>query len=75
VDPDWAARWADVTMPVVVISGDQTFPGLPEAADAVAAAIPQAERRVLAGQGHGPAPEAIAPALAEFLKAVPTSAV
>jgi pimeloyl-ACP methyl ester carboxylesterase len=74
-DPDWAARWAGVTRPTIVYSGDQTFPGLPEAADAVAAAIPQATRRVLPGQGHGPAPEAIAPVLVEFLQTVPTAAV
>jgi pimeloyl-ACP methyl ester carboxylesterase len=74
-DPDWQARWAGVTVPTVVYSGDQTFPGLPDAADAVAAAIPQASRRVLAGQGHGPAPEAIAPELVEFLRTVPTAAV
>ena len=74
-DPDWEARWAEVTMPTIVYSGDQTFPGLPEAADAVAAAIPQASRRVLAGQGHGPAPEAMAPVLVEFLKTLPTAAV
>jgi pimeloyl-ACP methyl ester carboxylesterase len=70
-DPDWRARWAGVTVPTVVYSGDQTFPGLPEAADAVAAAIPQASRQVLHGQGHGPAPEAIAPVLVEFLRTVP----
>ena len=54
-------------MPTIVCSGDQTFPGLPEAADAVAAAPPNASRRILAGQGHRPAPEAIVPVLVEFL--------
>ncbi|MFI7534053.1 alpha/beta fold hydrolase [Streptosporangium sp. NPDC049376] len=68
VDPDWAGRWSSVTVPTVVYSGDQTFPGLPEAADAVAAALPNATRRVLPGQGHGPAPEAITPVLLEFLR-------
>ena len=67
-DPDWPARWARVTVPTVVYSGDQTFPWLPEAADAVAAALPNAHRRVLAGQGHGPAPEAIVPELVSFLR-------
>src|SRR5215207_5582794 len=51
-DPDWRARWASVTVPTVVYSGDRTFPGLPEAADAVAAALSNAQRRVLAGQDH-----------------------
>ncbi|MEV7011179.1 alpha/beta hydrolase [Streptosporangium sp. NPDC051022] len=68
VDPDWAGRWASITVPAIVYSGDQTFPGMPEAADAVAAALPGATRRVLPGQGHGPAPEALAPVLLEFLR-------
>jgi pimeloyl-ACP methyl ester carboxylesterase len=67
-DPDWRARWAQVTVPTVVYSGDQTFPGLPEAADAVAAALSNAQRRVLAGQDHGPAPEVIVPELVRFLR-------
>ncbi len=69
-DPDWRARWARVTVPTVVYSGDRTFPGLPEAADAVAAALPNAQRRVLAGQDHGPAPEVIVPELVSFLRSV-----
>jgi pimeloyl-ACP methyl ester carboxylesterase len=68
LDPDWRGRWADITVPAIVYSGDQTFPGMPEAADAVAAALPNAIRRVLPGQDHGPAPEAIVPALLEFLQ-------
>jgi pimeloyl-ACP methyl ester carboxylesterase len=67
-DPDWRARWARVTVPTVVYSGDRTFPGLPEAADAVAAALPNARRRVLAGQDHGPAPEVIVPELVTFMR-------
>jgi pimeloyl-ACP methyl ester carboxylesterase len=70
IDPDWSARWATVAVPTIVYSGAETFPGLPEAADAVAAALPKADRRILPGQGHGPAPEAIVPALAEFLRSV-----
>jgi pimeloyl-ACP methyl ester carboxylesterase len=68
LDPDWRARWATVTAPTIVCSGDQSFPGLAEAADAVAAALPNASRRTLAGQGHRPAPEAIVPVLVEFLR-------
>jgi hypothetical protein len=55
-------------VPAIVYSGDQTFPGMPEAADAVAAALPNVIRRVLPGQDHGPAPEASVPALLEFLQ-------
>jgi pimeloyl-ACP methyl ester carboxylesterase len=68
VDPDWRRRWAGITVPVVVYSGDRTFPGLPEAADAVAAALPAAERRVLAGQDHGPTADALVPELTDFLR-------
>jgi pimeloyl-ACP methyl ester carboxylesterase len=68
IDPDWRRRWAAVTMPAIVCSGGQTFPGMPEAADAVAAALPNASRRILPGQGHRPAPEAMVPVLLEFLK-------
>ena len=67
VDPDWRRRWAAVTMPAIVLSGDQTFPGMPEAADAVAGALPNASRRILPGQGHRPAPDALVPVLLEFL--------
>jgi pimeloyl-ACP methyl ester carboxylesterase len=65
---DWRRRWAGITVPTVVYSGDRTFPGLPEAADAVAAALPSADRYVLAGQDHGPTVEALVPPLAGFLR-------
>jgi hypothetical protein len=39
-----------------------------QAADAVAAALPAGQRRILPGQGHGPLPDAIAPPLLEFLR-------
>ncbi|MEV0144878.1 MULTISPECIES: alpha/beta hydrolase [unclassified Nonomuraea] len=68
VDPDWAGRWSSITVPTIVYSGDQTFPGMPEAADAVAAALPHATRRILPGQGHGPTPDAIVPVLLDFLR-------
>jgi pimeloyl-ACP methyl ester carboxylesterase len=68
VDPDWRERWAAVTVPAIVCSCDRTFPGMPEAADAVAAALPNASRRTLPGQGHRPVPEAMVPVLLDFLK-------
>jgi pimeloyl-ACP methyl ester carboxylesterase len=68
MDPDWRRRWAAVTVPALVCSGDQTSPGMREAADAVAAALPNASRRILPGQGHRPAPEALVPVLVEFLR-------
>ena len=68
VDPDWRRRWAGVTVPALVCSGDQSFPGMIEAADAVAAALPSATRRMVPGQGHRPAPDAIVPVLVGFLR-------
>jgi pimeloyl-ACP methyl ester carboxylesterase len=68
VDPNWRKRWAEVTMPVLVCSGDQSFPGMAKAADAVAAALPNATRLTLPGQGHRPVPDAIVPVLAGFLR-------
>ena len=68
VDPDWKSRWDKVTVPTVVFSGDQTFPGMPQAADATAAALSNATRRVLTGEGHGPSTEGILPPLLEFLR-------
>ena len=59
--PD-AASSADV--PTVVLDGGTT-PWLSAAADAVAAAMPDARRRTLPGQQHNVEPEAIAPALAD----------
>ena len=67
-DPDWARRWAEVTVPAIVFSGDATMPGLPQAADTVAAALPNATRRVLTGEGHGPSTAGIIPPLVEFLR-------
>lgn len=67
VDPDWRGRWAGVTVPALVCSGDQS-PAMIEAADEVAAALPNATRRTLPGQGHRPAADAIVPVLAGFLR-------
>jgi pimeloyl-ACP methyl ester carboxylesterase len=61
-------RWRNATMPVLVVSGDRSFPFMPAAADAVAKALPNATRKVLAGQDHGPKPDVFAPVLRAFLK-------
>jgi len=70
VDPDWRSRWWAITVPTMVYSGEKTFPGLADAADAVASDLPRASRRILPGQGHRPAPEAIGPVLLEFLRSL-----
>jgi len=61
-------RMATVTVPALVIDGGET-PWLSHAAQEVADALPNAQRRTLKGQPHNVAPEALAPALVEFFKA------
>jgi len=68
-DHQFPRRWSKVTMPALVINGDATFPFIAASVEAVAKALPNATRRTLAGQGHGPAPEVIGPVLAEFIGA------
>ena len=58
-------RVASVTVPTLVIDGGQT-PWLSHAAQAVADALPNAQRRTLQGQPHNVAPEAMALVLVEF---------
>jgi pimeloyl-ACP methyl ester carboxylesterase len=55
---------ASANVPTVVLDSGTT-PWLTSSADAVAAALPNAQRRTLAGQQHNVEPDAIAPALAE----------
>ena len=61
------ARWQNVRQPVLILNGDASFPFMPSAADAVAAELPNATRKTLAGQDHGPKPGVMAPVLREFL--------
>ncbi|HEX6557500.1 MAG TPA: alpha/beta hydrolase [Ktedonobacteraceae bacterium] len=56
-----------VSVPTLVIDGGET-PRLSHAAQAVADALPHAQRRTLAGQPHNVDPEALAPVLVEFFK-------
>jgi pimeloyl-ACP methyl ester carboxylesterase len=58
---------ARIKVPTLVIDGGQST-WLSASADAVASAIPNAQRRTLAGQQHNVDPTAIAPALIEFFK-------
>jgi len=61
------ARVASVTVPTLVIDGGQT-PWLSHAAQAVASALPNSQRRTLSGQPHNVEASAIAPVLVEFFK-------
>jgi pimeloyl-ACP methyl ester carboxylesterase len=59
-------QWASVSTPTLIIDGGASFPFLHASADAIAAVLPHAERRTLPGQGHGAAPDVLAPVLVEF---------
>jgi pimeloyl-ACP methyl ester carboxylesterase len=56
------------TTPTLVLDGGQV-PPFSAGADALAQALPHAERRTLDGQQHNVAPDAIAPVLAEYFAA------
>src|SRR5262249_281849 len=61
-----AGRWAQVAVPTLALDGGAGPTHMPPGAEAVGNALPNAQRRTLEGQDHGPAPEVLAPALAEF---------
>lgn len=58
-----------VTIPALVMAGDASYPFMLETAAALAKAIPHAQHRILEGQTHEVAPEALAPVLIEFFTA------
>jgi pimeloyl-ACP methyl ester carboxylesterase len=69
-------RLATIRQPVLVLTGDERPPGaarwvmaLDEAGDAIATAIPGAERETLVGQGHVADPDAVAARLIGFFRA------
>ncbi len=55
-----------VTVPTLVIDGGSSLPWMSETAQALADAIPDAQRRTLEGQTHNVAAEAITTVLVEF---------
>jgi pimeloyl-ACP methyl ester carboxylesterase len=60
------ARWSSLKTPTLVADGDAGMPWMRPAADALAAALPNARRVTLAGQDHGVEPEAISPVIRDF---------
>ena len=65
-------RWVSVTVPTLVMDGT-TMMGredfhmfMRHGADELAKVLPNAQRRTLEGQDHGPAPEVLAPVLKAF---------
>jgi pimeloyl-ACP methyl ester carboxylesterase len=71
-----SARFAKITRPTLVATGGASLDGfvggdgdfLAQAAAAIAASIPQAERLTIAGQTHVVDPKALAPVLERFLR-------
>jgi hypothetical protein len=61
-----ADRLATITLPTLVLNGSDSPAWMGNAGSAVAAAVPGAVRRVLEGQAHNVAPEALVPELLEF---------
>jgi pimeloyl-ACP methyl ester carboxylesterase len=59
-------RAAAVEAPTLALAGGESFPFMREAARKLAEAIPDARARLLEGQTHAVAPEALAPVLGEF---------
>jgi pimeloyl-ACP methyl ester carboxylesterase len=64
-----AERAANVSVPTLVMDGSQSFPFMHTTAQALADAIPNAQRLTLEGQTHEVDSEALAPVLIEFFKA------
>jgi pimeloyl-ACP methyl ester carboxylesterase len=64
-----AEPWNRITVPVLVMDGGASPTHMRTGTDALAARIPNAERKTLAGQGHGPADDVLAPVLVEFFTA------
>jgi pimeloyl-ACP methyl ester carboxylesterase len=57
---------ASVKVPTLVIAGGADFPWMRQTAETLAAALPDGQVRILAGQGHDVDPGVLAPVLTEF---------
>jgi pimeloyl-ACP methyl ester carboxylesterase len=64
--PRLSERWQSITTPTFVINGAASPQWMHASAQALAEILPNARRRTLEGQDHGPAPEVLAPVLEEF---------
>ncbi|GHO44840.1 alpha/beta fold hydrolase [Ktedonospora formicarum] len=65
-NPSSLKKWASVTIPTLVMDGEASHPHLHQGARELANILPNARRRTLTGQGHGPANEILGPILQEF---------
>jgi pimeloyl-ACP methyl ester carboxylesterase len=66
LSPEWIAQMSAITAPTLVMGGGASPAWLRHAARSAAEGIPGAQFRLLEGQTHGVAAEAIAPALETF---------
>ena len=66
-DPAALQRYAEVTLPVLVLVGRQTFPFLPPAAAAIANLLPKSDLRQIPTADHTLTAEAVVPVLREFV--------
>lgn len=64
IPEDLASR---VAQPALVLVGEHSPPFMIAVAQRLAELLPNSDQRVLAGQGHTPAPEVLAPVVAKFL--------
>ena len=60
-------RWAPVAVPTLVAAGSESPPHVHTAAAALASVLARGETRIVPGQTHDVAPDALAPVLEEFL--------
>jgi pimeloyl-ACP methyl ester carboxylesterase len=60
---------ASIAIPALIMNGDAGEPFMRDTAAALARVMPRAEHRILAGQRHDVAAEALAPVLREFFQA------
>ncbi|MGZ6391703.1 MAG: alpha/beta fold hydrolase [Ktedonobacterales bacterium] len=71
-DPLPLRKWASVTVPTLVLDGtiflgsEEKHTFMRTGADELANVLPNAQRRILEGQDHGPAGDVLAPALKAF---------
>jgi pimeloyl-ACP methyl ester carboxylesterase len=69
-----ADEWASITMPTLVVAGEKSPEVLRSSSRALAAALPNASFRELAGVSHSLKMTALAPVLAEFFRHSGTAA-
>ncbi len=67
-------QWATVTMPTLVMDGGASPEYMHNGAQALVAALPNAQHHRFPGQGHGAANQVLVPVLEDFLKQKPDPA-